>query len=196
MRLQQQSEAVSLSHQVRHRRDVCFSQALTTLVTGIMAKLWCSNPDPQFLAILVSLGPLVSFEGLLSLHGEDVAIFNDMIVAVEDLRNVEFNLIVVDKRSKVKLRSKSGCQPKPADRHAADQDAEQLSPRPVRSNTEAEAKAETKPEGKLEVKPEPSVSRSHILEYHTLPLPRVTGSRSSLKGLFGSLIDLTSVRSS
>ena len=36
------------------------------------------------------------FESLLSLHGEDVTIFNDMIVAVEDLRNVEFTLVVVD----------------------------------------------------------------------------------------------------
>ena len=138
VRLQQQSEAVRLSHDVRHRRDVCFSQALSTLVTGLMAKLWCAKPDQNFLTILGSIGPLVAFEGLLSLHGEDVAIFNDMIVAVEDLRSVEFCLILVDKRSKVKLRNKNGSDKKES---------------PV-----------------------------NILEYHSFPLPRVTGSRSSLKG--------------
>ena len=37
--------------------------------------------------------------GLLSLHGEDVTILNDMIVAVEDLRSVEFTLVLVEKRS-------------------------------------------------------------------------------------------------
>ena len=46
----------------------------------------------------MSLGPLVTFESLLSLHGEDVTIFNDMIVAVEDLRNVEFTLVIVDNK--------------------------------------------------------------------------------------------------
>lgn len=148
VRLQQQNEAVSLSHAVRYRRDVCFSQALTTLVSGLMAKLWCVEPDPHFLALCVSIGPLISFEGLLSLHGEDVAIFNDMIVAVEDLRNVEFTLILVDKRSKVKLRKKN------------------VSP-------------DNKKDGS------PTVN---ILEYHTFPLPRVTGSRSSLKGdLFSTI---------
>ena len=41
---------------------------------------------------------MVTFESLLSLHGEDVTIFNDMIVAVEDLRNVEFTLVIVDNK--------------------------------------------------------------------------------------------------
>jgi hypothetical protein len=91
----------------------------------------------------------VSFEGLLSLHGEDVAIFNDMIVAVEDLRNVEFTLILVDKRSKVKLRNKTG-------NGMGDKTG----------NSEKNADS----------------SSTNILEYHTFPLPRVTGSRSSLKG--------------
>lgn len=66
--------------------------------TCSLFRLWCVQPDPHFLSICFSLGPLVSFESLLSLYGEDVAIFNDMIVAVEDLRNVEFSLIMVRKR--------------------------------------------------------------------------------------------------
>ncbi len=61
--------------------------------------------DPGFLYLCTHLGPLASFESLLSLYGEDVSIFNDMIVAVEDLRNVEFTLIPVDERRKIRGRS-------------------------------------------------------------------------------------------
>ena len=44
-----------------------------------------------------SVGPLASFEGLLSMYGKNFSMFNDMIVAVEDLRNVEFSVVVVDR---------------------------------------------------------------------------------------------------
>jgi hypothetical protein len=43
-------------------------------------------------------GPLVCFEGLLSLYGNEVKMVNDMIVAVEDLRSVEFTLMPVEKK--------------------------------------------------------------------------------------------------
>ncbi|QQP37923.1 Type I inositol3_4bisphosphate 4phosphatase-like [Caligus rogercresseyi] len=102
LRLQQLNEAVDLSRSIKHRRDVCFSQALTSLLSALMARFWCRSPDPAFLNVCIELGPLVTFETLLSLHGEDVSIFNDMIVAVEDLRNVEFTLILVDKKTKKK----------------------------------------------------------------------------------------------
>ena len=45
LRLRQTSEAVNLSHQIKYRRDVCFSQALTSLVTGLMNRLWCTAPS-------------------------------------------------------------------------------------------------------------------------------------------------------
>ena len=92
-RLQQSPEAVRLTASVKHRRDICFSQALTSLVCALMSRLWAHPPDPVFLSVLTQIGPLVYFEGLLSMHGEDVTIFNDMIVAIEDLRAVEFNLV-------------------------------------------------------------------------------------------------------
>ena len=82
--------------QVKQRRDICFSQALTALVASLVSRLWCRPPDPLFLSVLSSLGPVVCFEGLLSMHGEDVTTFNDMIVAIEDLRAVEFGLVVVE----------------------------------------------------------------------------------------------------
>jgi len=133
-----------LSHQIKYRRDVCFSQALTSLVTGLMNRLWCTAPsaaeaDETFLKVCTKLGPLVAFESILSVHGDEVSMLNDMIVVVEDLRNVEFNLILVDKKSKFKLK---------------------------RNNSQA--------------KSSPAVP---MLEYHSFPLPRITGSRSSLKVL-------------
>ena len=33
----------------------------------------------------------MAFESILSVHGDEVSMLNDMIVVVEDLRNVEFN---------------------------------------------------------------------------------------------------------
>ena len=56
LRLRQTSEAVNLSHQIKYRRDVCFSQALTSLVTGLMNRLWCtaasaSEDDETFLKV-------------------------------------------------------------------------------------------------------------------------------------------------
>ena len=78
----------------------------------------------------------MSFESLLSVHGDEISMVNDMIVVIEDLRNVEFNLILVDKKSKFKLKRNSSQKSSP-------------------------------------VVP--------MLEYHSFPLPRITGSRSSLK---------------
>ena len=96
LRLQQSPEAVRLTAEVRQRRDICFSQALSSLAASLVSRLWCRPPDPVFLSVLTSLGPVVCFEGLLSMHGEDVTTFNDMIVAIEDLRAVEFGLVVVE----------------------------------------------------------------------------------------------------
>ena len=64
-----------------------------------------------------------------------------MIVAVEDLRNVEFTLIMVDNKTT----------------H-------------TKSNEQQTSKRNQQ-----------KVNNLPILEYHTFPLPRVTGSRSSLK---------------
>ena len=80
--------------------------------------------------------------------------FNDMIVVVEDLRNVEFNLILVDKRSKLRLKKSSGS-----------------------SNSNGSGNNNNCSQQQQQ-KSSPSVP---ILEYHSFPLPRITGSRSSLK---------------
>ena len=57
IRLQQKSEAVELSHAIKYRRDVCFSQALTSLVSSLMARFWCLTlPDLTFLTICRLIG--------------------------------------------------------------------------------------------------------------------------------------------
>lgn len=66
---------------------------LTALVSALMAKLWCQRPDPSFLFVLSTLGPLAEFEGLLSLHGHELDMWGDMVVAVEDLSTVTFTLV-------------------------------------------------------------------------------------------------------
>ncbi|KZC04738.1 Type I inositol 3,4-bisphosphate 4-phosphatase [Dufourea novaeangliae] len=91
-RVQEDAKTAQRTCNVRYRRDVCFSQALTSLVSGIMAKLWCQRPDPMFLLILTTLGPLVSFEGLLSYYGDEIDMWGDMAVAVEDMHTVTFTL--------------------------------------------------------------------------------------------------------
>ncbi|XP_059468525.1 inositol polyphosphate-4-phosphatase type I A isoform X2 [Neocloeon triangulifer] len=92
LRVQQDSRAAMKACSIQYRRDICFSQALTSLVSGLMAKLWCAKPDPRFLLVLSTLGPLVEFETLLSYHGDEIAMWGDMVVAVEDLCTVTFTL--------------------------------------------------------------------------------------------------------
>ena len=100
----------------------------------------------DFNTTIIFLGPLVSFESLLSLHGEDVTIFNDMIVAVEDLRNVEFTLVIVDN--------------KPTKPHMKEEEQ-------IHTNEDNNSKQ--------------SSGTIPLLACHSFPLPRVTGSRNSLK---------------
>lgn len=91
-RVQEDPRAAQRVCNVRYRRDVCFSQALTSLVSALMVRLWCYKPDPVFLTGLSMLGPLACFEGLLSYHGDEIDMWGDMSVAVEDLRTVLFTL--------------------------------------------------------------------------------------------------------
>ncbi|CAG9770961.1 unnamed protein product [Ceutorhynchus assimilis] len=92
-RVQEDPKAAQRVCNVRYRRDVCFSQALTSLVTGLMTRLWCHKPDPAYVTTLSQLGPLAHFEGLLSYYGNEIDMWGDMSVAIEDLRTVLFVLV-------------------------------------------------------------------------------------------------------
>jgi inositol polyphosphate-4-phosphatase len=58
-----------------------------------MTRLWCHKPHPAFVTILSTLGPLASFESLLSYHGNEIDMWGDMSIAIEDLRTVTFTLV-------------------------------------------------------------------------------------------------------
>ncbi|XP_036318753.1 inositol polyphosphate-4-phosphatase type I A isoform X2 [Rhagoletis pomonella] len=92
-RLQQDMKRNSINLEIMYRRDVCFSQALTALISALMAKLWSTEITENFIKILRDLGPLAYFEGLLSLYGNETDMWGDMCVAIEDLSAVNFTLI-------------------------------------------------------------------------------------------------------
>lgn len=73
--------------------ELFFLFQLTSLVTGLMTRLWCHKADPSFVTVLASLGPLAHFEGLLSYYGNEIDMWGDMSVAVEDLKTVLFILV-------------------------------------------------------------------------------------------------------
>ncbi|KAF2361242.1 Pleckstrin domain [Trinorchestia longiramus] len=92
-KLQLPTDAVHKTHALQYRRDVCFAQALTTAVSGLVSCLWSRAADATLLTVLQQLGPLLQFEGLLSCYCGDGARLSDMIVAVEDLATVQFVLV-------------------------------------------------------------------------------------------------------
>ena len=96
-RLQLPTETLHQMHSLLYRRDVCFSQALTTSTTALLNKFWSragsSHQDQVFLTVLQKLGPLLQFECLLSCIGSDFNRICDMVVAIEDLTAVKFVLV-------------------------------------------------------------------------------------------------------
>ncbi|XP_055603104.1 inositol polyphosphate-4-phosphatase type I A isoform X2 [Uranotaenia lowii] len=102
-RLQQDMKKTSALLTTMYRRDVCFSQALTALVSSLIAKLWGQNVTENYINLLANLGPLACFEGLLSLYGSETDMWSDMSVAVADLSEVNFTLV----RSNLQRDSKS-----------------------------------------------------------------------------------------
>ncbi|KAH8373174.1 hypothetical protein KR009_000105 [Drosophila setifemur] len=92
-RLQQDVGCNQLQASIMYRRDVCFSQALTALVSSLMLRLWGSELDMGYLVMLRDLGPLAYFEGLLTLYGNEADMWSDMCIAIEDLSAVSFQLV-------------------------------------------------------------------------------------------------------
>ncbi|XP_035214308.1 type II inositol 3,4-bisphosphate 4-phosphatase-like [Stegodyphus dumicola] len=88
--LKESTKCLPLTQKVRHRRDIVFSQALTSLVTGLMTRLWCRSPDSMFIQMLRTVGVLCHFEGLLSCYGDEMGALEDMVVGIDDLRRVLF----------------------------------------------------------------------------------------------------------
>ncbi|CAI5744269.1 unnamed protein product [Peronospora destructor] len=77
------------------RFDMCFSQALTTLVTSFCRQLEYSLQHPidrSFLHTIDSIGFLFQVESLLSTHGKEIGMLEDFSAAVDALKDVAFVL--------------------------------------------------------------------------------------------------------
>nr|CAI9859008.1 Phytopthora agathidicda GPCR-INPP 3 [Phytophthora agathidicida] len=77
------------------RFDMCFSQALTTLVTSFCRQLEYSLQHPTdrtFLQTIDSIGFLFQVESLLSTQGKEIGMLEDFSAAVDALKHVTFVL--------------------------------------------------------------------------------------------------------
>ncbi|KAG3034507.1 hypothetical protein PC121_g1215 [Phytophthora cactorum] len=77
------------------RFDMCFSQALTTLVTSFCRQLEYSLQHPNdrtFLRTIDSIGFLFQVESLLSTQGKEIGMLEDFSAAVDALKHVTFVL--------------------------------------------------------------------------------------------------------
>ncbi|XP_052794474.1 inositol polyphosphate-4-phosphatase type I A-like isoform X2 [Mya arenaria] len=105
--LMEHKDNLKLMHTIKTRRDIVFSQALSSLVFGLVLHVTSLLDHPHVFPQLAGLGCLVQVEGLLSCHGEDVPLLEDMIVALDDLSTVSFKLVQETKlRREVELVAK------------------------------------------------------------------------------------------
>ena len=82
---------------------------LTSLVSGLMSRLWCRKPDPTFLYVVSRLGPLVTFHSFLTYASQEAEMLSDMIIAIEDLRTVEFVMVLHDSKTRGTQDASSSC---------------------------------------------------------------------------------------
>lgn len=66
---------------------------LTTLITAFITKIRSSIKNGTFLSQIARIGIIASFEGLLSCHGDEMGMLEDMVIAVNDLNNVKFRIV-------------------------------------------------------------------------------------------------------
>ena len=79
----------------KHRRDIVFSQAVTTVVTCAVFKFLQSLVNKLFVAQLVEIGFLCHWESLLSTIGSEYGMLEDFIVAIHDLNNMKLKVRLV-----------------------------------------------------------------------------------------------------
>ena len=86
----------NLQWDVTKRMDICFIQAMTTLVASFVRKVELAllNPDVQkggdMLRQISTLGYLFHVESLLSTHGKEIGMLEDMAAAIARLSTVSF----------------------------------------------------------------------------------------------------------
>ncbi|XP_033110683.1 inositol polyphosphate-4-phosphatase type I A-like [Anneissia japonica] len=77
---------------LKYRRDIVFSQALTTATCGVIAKLQQCISQKGFVHQLRTIGMIVHFESLLSTYGEEMGMLEDMTVGISDLNKVTYRV--------------------------------------------------------------------------------------------------------
>ncbi|GAB9462770.1 hypothetical protein Gpo141_00000253 [Globisporangium polare] len=96
---EEEQKADNLEWEIQQRMDVCFPQAVAALVTAFTRKidLALQNTQPELgmgmLEQLEKLGFLFNVESLVSTHGNEAGMLEDMAGAVNELRNIQFVLI-------------------------------------------------------------------------------------------------------
>lgn len=78
---------------VIHRRDMCFTQALTAVVTAVNVMLTAPGGDKTVMfGQVAEIGHLVNFQSLLSTQGHEMGMIEDMAQAVRDVGRAKVRL--------------------------------------------------------------------------------------------------------
>ncbi|XP_053400019.1 inositol polyphosphate-4-phosphatase type I A-like isoform X2 [Mercenaria mercenaria] len=106
--LMEHKDSLKLMHTIKCRRDVAFSHALTTLVTGFMLHMNSYVDNAAIMDQICNIGVLLEMEGLLSCHSDEVGMLEDMVVAMDDLSTVTFKLVhETAQKNSIELTTKS-----------------------------------------------------------------------------------------
>ncbi|XP_076468181.1 inositol polyphosphate-4-phosphatase type I A-like isoform X2 [Babylonia areolata] len=94
--IMENKDSIQKMHEIKYRRDIVNSHAITALVSGVCAMVENGSLTSQrTLQQLQHCGLLVQWEGLLSCFGEEMGMIEDMAVAVDDLRFVSLQFVKV-----------------------------------------------------------------------------------------------------
>ncbi|KDO32696.1 hypothetical protein SPRG_02396 [Saprolegnia parasitica CBS 223.65] len=107
---QSERKRVELEWAIETRLDVVVPQALSTLVTAFCHKLQLivSEDKQAPLDQLLYMGFLFEVESLLSTHGTEIGMLEDMMVAVASLKRVRMLLVEDDVRASSPSEAKAG----------------------------------------------------------------------------------------
>jgi inositol polyphosphate-4-phosphatase len=78
------------------RKDIVVSQALTALVTAFHSMLSSNVHNKVLYHQLAEVGFLAYFESLLNTQGDEKAMLEDMYVAIQEMCNVSFKLVLAE----------------------------------------------------------------------------------------------------
>ncbi|DBA04755.1 TPA: hypothetical protein N0F65_004392 [Lagenidium giganteum] len=96
---EEEQKAADLDWEIQQRMDVCFPQAVAALVTAFTRKVdlalqsYQVDAGRRMLEQMEKLGFVFNVESLISTHGNEAGMLEDMAGAVNELRNVRFVLV-------------------------------------------------------------------------------------------------------